>query len=187
MNSNVFKEELELIQNAQLRQIVREYFDMAVQKYFFEIPASTTGKYHPQIDLGKGGLVRHTKMCVRVAVELLALRMFSKIDADLTISALLIHDSQKCGEGEKYSRHDHPLLAADKFSKHAIKYPTYPDLQIQIESICRMVSSHMGQWNTNAYSNVVLPIPQQADEKFVHLCDFIASRKFIGSFDYEMN
>ena len=186
MNSDVFKEELELIQNAQLRQIVREYFDMAVHKYFFEIPASTTGKYHPQIDLGKGGLVRHTKMCVRVAVELLALRMFSKMDADLTISALLIHDSQKCGDGEKYSRHDHPLLAAEKFSKHAIKYPTYPDLQIQIESICRMVSSHMGQWTTNSYSDVVLPIPQQADEKFVHLCDFIASRKFIGSYEYEL-
>ena len=26
--------------------------------YFFEIPASSTGKYHPEFTLGDGGLVR---------------------------------------------------------------------------------------------------------------------------------
>ena len=40
MNSDVFKEELEMIQNGQIRQMVREYFDMSVQKYFFELASS---------------------------------------------------------------------------------------------------------------------------------------------------
>ena len=39
--------------------------------YFFEVPASSTGKYHPEFALGDGGLIRHTKVAVRIAYELL--------------------------------------------------------------------------------------------------------------------
>lgn len=186
MNSAVFSEELDYIADAQLRQIVREYFYMEVKPYFYEVPASTSGRYHPQIDLGKGGLVRHTRMCVRVAVELLQLKMWSKMDPDLCVAALLIHDSQKCGDGGTHTVHEHPALASEKFLKHAMKYPQWSELSDKVNAICRMVHSHMGQWNTSNYSNVVLPIPAQPDEKFVHLCDFIASRKFIGNYDYEL-
>ena len=37
----------------------------------------------------------------------------------------------------------------------------------------------MGPWNTSQYSDVVLPIPKAPMEKFVHMCDYLASRRFI--------
>lgn len=189
MKSDELKEELECIQNDSLRRIVREYLDGAVKDYFWEIPASTTGKFHPDIDLGKGGLVRHTKMCVRVCIELLSLRMWSGINGDHSVAALIVHDSQKLGDNtaSKYTAHDHPICAANAFRNWAQRYPEYPELKNDIEIICDTVASHMGQWNTNKYSPLILPMPQTPQQKFVHLCDFIASRKFIGNYNYEIS
>lgn len=189
MNSDILSNELSYIQDDNLRLVVKEYLDGSVKSYFWEIPASTTGKFHPEIDLGKGGLVRHTKMCVRVCVELLNLRMWSSIDNDLAVASLIIHDTQKLGDdpNRTYTSHDHPICAANSFRMWAKKYPQYEILKDKIENICDMVASHMGQWNTNKYSPLVLPMPQTPQQKFVHLCDFIASRKFIGNYNYELS
>lgn len=187
MNSDQFKEELSFIQNDKLRMVVREYLDTKVKEYFWEIPASTTGKFHPDIDLGRGGLVRHTKMCVRVCIELLGLRMWQSIDNDSAVAALIIHDTQKLGDcSTQYTAHDHPIQAATAFKIFAQNYPEYPELKETVEKIFDLVSSHMGQWNTNKYSSVILPLPQTAEQKFVHLVDFIASRKFIGNYNYDL-
>lgn len=40
-------------------------------EYFWEIPASTSGKYHPITDLGEGGLVRHSLMTYKVVTDLI--------------------------------------------------------------------------------------------------------------------
>ena len=44
----------------------------------------------------------------------------------------------------------------------------------------------MGKFNTNNYSDIVLPIPNTVTEKFVHMCDFLASRKQIH-FEFDEN
>ena len=41
-------------------------------EYFFEVPASSTGKYHPEYALGDGGLLRHSKAAMRIGYELLS-------------------------------------------------------------------------------------------------------------------
>lgn len=43
--------------------------------------------------------------------------------------------------------------------------------------IACLIASHMGQWNVNLYSKTILPKPKTATQKFVHLCDYLASRK----------
>lgn len=45
------------------------------------------------------------------------------------------------------------------------------------EFIAKCIHSHMGQWNENNYSSVILPKPQNPAEKYVHQCDYLASRK----------
>lgn len=37
----------------------------AVPPYFYTVPASSTGKYHPRYTLGSGGLLRHTKAAIK--------------------------------------------------------------------------------------------------------------------------
>lgn len=146
--------------------------------YFWEMPASSTGKYHPAYTLGAGGLVRHTKAAVRIADALLRLEMYAPLAArkDEIIAALILHDSVKKGaSGGQYTTIEHPLAAADHFQRIAqgLKYKG------DIEFICGLIRAHMGQWNKDFDGNDVLPKPTTPHQQFVHLCDYLASRKFI--------
>ena len=49
----------------------------------------------------------------------------------------------------------------------------------EIDFIASNISSHMGPWTTNPYSEVILPKPNNKYQRFVHMCDFLASRKFL--------
>ena len=157
--------------------------------YFFKVDASSTGKYHPKYAAGDAGLTRHVKSACKFAYELLSNpiigKPYSSRDKDLIIIALLIHDGLKYGKGEKekYTRFDHPILA----SNYALE--NKDNLNMSVEELNKMaaaVASHMGPWNTNSYSDVVLPIPRAPMEKFVHMCDYLASRRFIN-LDFDEN
>ena len=54
--------------------------------------------------------------------------------------------------------------------------------------IAEMISSHMGIWTTDYNGNEVLPKPKDKYQRFVHMCDYLASRKVIGiKFDINFN
>ena len=55
-----------------------------------------------------------------------------------------------------------------------------------IEFICNVISSHMGAWNKDFDGNEVLPIPKNKYQNFVHMCDYLASRKVI-KLDFDEN
>lgn len=153
--------------------------------YFFEIPASSTGKYHPEFALTNHGLVKHTKVAVRIAKELLdnpGLNNFTDNEKDIIIMALLLHDGLKNGkEKEKYTRFDHPLLVCDYIKENENKLSLSKE---EIELLTRVISSHMGIWNKDFNDNEILPKPKDKYQRFVHMCDFLASRKVIDvSFD----
>ena len=67
---NIFIKEIGYIKKERYRDNIKKLISY-LPDYFFEIPASSTGKYHPHYALGEGGLVRHTKVAVRIAYELL--------------------------------------------------------------------------------------------------------------------
>ena len=52
--------ELKHITDQELLKAVANYFEHVVPDYFWVMPASSTGKYHPDQDAGVGGLVRHS-------------------------------------------------------------------------------------------------------------------------------
>ena len=64
-----FKKELSYIKNKKVIKDLKYLIEL-LPDYFFEIPASSTGKYHPSYALGEHGLIRHTKAAVRIAYEL---------------------------------------------------------------------------------------------------------------------
>jgi hypothetical protein len=45
--------------------------------------------------------------------------------------------------------------------------------------VSNAIASHMGEWNTNKRSSTTLPKPSDKIGKFVHMCDYLASRKDI--------
>ena len=176
----VFKTEINYLKNPKYQENVKTLIEL-VPDYFFIIPAASTGKYHPQFAQGEAGLVRHTKVALKIAKDILSLEymnnIFTNDEKDLLLIAIMFHDTHKLGvPKEKYTRFDHPLLAAS-FIKDNQDKTTFTDKEINI--ITKTISSHMGQWNTNSYSNIALPKPNDKYEFFVHMCDFLSSKKYL--------
>ena len=176
-----FKTEISYIKNKDYIESFKTLIEL-IPDYFFEVPASSTGKYHPKFSLGDGGLLRHTKAAVRIAYELLndpcIGGKYTSNEKDLMLIALTMHDSVKSGiPKEEYTRFDHPLLAAKLIEENKSKL-SFKDEEIDL--IKRVIASHMGPWNTHPYTKEeVLPIPKDKYENFVHMCDYLASRKFL--------
>lgn len=173
-----FKNELNYIK----RTDILNFCKLALKQlpdYFFKIPASSTGKYHPQYASGTGGLKFHTKATIRIAVELFnckSIYNFTELEQDIIIASLLLHDGCKQGKiesGRTITKHPLEVIELLRTLNH--------NLHLEIfECICDCISSHMGQWNIDYETNEeVLPLPNTEMQKFVHLCDYLASRKFL--------
>ena len=174
------EEEIELIKDEELRNFAK-YCIERVPEYFFKVAASSTGKYHPTYTLGEGGLVRHVKAAVKIAESLLELEQNDDLDHDVIIFALIFHDCLKHGkEDSGHTEFLHPVMAADFIWDLFVEYPELDTSKSNlIETICNCIETHMGKWNTNKYSVEELLKPVTMEEEFVHMCDFLASRKFI--------
>jgi len=177
-NSEIFFGELQLIKCEPLANAVKRILDELVPEYFYDVSASSTGKYHPWYSLGYGGLVRHTKAAVKIAYDLLQLEQYQHLDSDAIIAALILHDTFKRGKTcGPYTIAEHPMVAANEILQWA-----NDNLPVELlgcfNVICDLIMTHSGQWNT-VFDQPILPKPVTQDEKFVHLCDYLASRKYI--------
>lgn len=173
---NKFESELALIKNEEIRSSTEKVLER-VHPEFYLAAASSTGKYHASYALGEGGLVRHTKAAVGIFESLMGLDMMDHFDDDMKDymrAALILHDSCKFGMqwDSRYTKHEHPLLAQQLINE-ALGDCTYSEI------VGGLVASHMGQWNTNFRSRVTLPTPSTDAARLVHMCDYLASRKFL--------
>lgn len=176
-----FEKELEFIKDEKMRDAAKQLLE-ALPDYFYKVPASSTGKYHPQYACGEGGLIRHTKAAIRIAESLFRLEMYAPLlpDHDAIIIALLLHDGWKHGipnEDGSYSEYTnslHPKICSDWLLRQTC-------LSNQaLTVIAGLVLTHMGQWNMEYRTGIVFaPKPITAHQMFVHLCDYLASRKFL--------
>ena len=173
-----FETEINYISDKIKREDIK-YLINLLPDYFFRVPASSTGKYHPKFACSEHGLLKHTKLAVRIAYDLLAINdSFSEDEKDLIIMALIMHDGLKKGiEEEKHTRFDHPLLVSKLIMEHVKELKTDTDA---VRKMCMMIESHMGKWNTDKHSKIVLPLPNDKLSKFVHMCDYLASRKYLN-------
>jgi len=175
----IFRPEVGTIRKESIRALVEKCLENAPD-YFWSMPASTTGKYHPEYTLGDGGLIRHTKAAVSIALDLLSLEQndtLVKNFRDEIIAALILHDSVKKGRnGGVYTSFTHPLEA----SKFVQEMSEGMDInKNDVHTICRLIETHMGQWTRDYEGNELLEKPQTEAQKFVHMCDYLASRKNI--------
>ena len=186
---NKLQIELNYIKNPRYKESAEVIIGL-LPDYFFEVPASSTGKYHPSFSLGDGGLLRHTKAAVRIAYEMFndesITGAYSNNEKDLMLIALMLHDGLKSGlEKSDYTKFEHPLLICNYIKENKAKMK-FTDKEINF--ITHVISSHMGPWNTNNYSEVILPKPESKFQRFVHMCDYLASRKFLDvKFDNDNN
>lgn len=176
----VFKSEINFIKENRVKQSLI-YMINKLPDYFFTIPAASTGKYHPAYAQGEGGLLRHSKAAMRIGYELLSNPAigdkYTDLEKDLMLMALLLHDGLKLGlSQEKYTRFDHPILMANFVLEEA------DNLEVSKEEakfVADVIKTHMGVWTTDYNGNEILEKPRTKYQNFVHMCDYLASRKCI--------
>ena len=174
-----FQNELKWIKDKDIRRFAIDMVSI-LPDYFFTVAASSTGKYHPSYSLGEGGLVRHTKAAVLIAKTLLDLEQYkneySEEQRDIMLTALLLHDGVKHGlDGSKYTVATHPIEMVDYIYG---KYNSQPPYWVGM--ICDCIATHMGEWVTDYKTKeIILDKPKTDMQKFVHMCDLLASRKFL--------
>jgi len=185
----IFKTELDYIKDEKIRKFAETTL-LKLPDYFFTMPASTSGRFHPKFSLGDGGLVRHTKVAVRFAVDIISLEMmkYSDLEKDIIITSLLLHDGMKCGENGTGTVLLHPTIMAD-FLKNNTELNTLIDSEV-LEQIKGCISSHMGEWaydyKDKYKKNQLLPKPKGKLQNIVHLSDYLASRKYLCEFDFDI-
>lgn len=177
---DTFKKEYQYIQSQKYKENIQKIINI-LPDYFFEVPASSTGKYHPAFSLGEGGLVRHTKAACRIAYELFNNQsissQFKQEEKDLMICGLLVHDGLKHGlVKSEYVVADHPLQISN-YIKENKQLLTLTENEIKF--LCNVIESHMGEWNKDYKGNEILPVPINKYQKFVHMCDYLSSKKFL--------
>ncbi len=176
----VFNTELSYIEDIEVRTFTEKALKR-IPEYFFHVAASSTGKYHPSYALGSGGLARHTKALVEFAHTLLELEhnriKFNEQERSIIVAAGILHDSYKHGIVEsKYTVAEHPRIAAEQI----LTFADNDEEKIIAQLISSAILPHMGQWNTDYKTkSEILPKPKTDIEKFIHECDYLASRKFI--------
>ena len=179
--NNMIAPILTTIVNEDIRDFAKVLVD-GIPNYIWEVGASSTGKYHPEYSLGPGGLMRHQIAVVRFLNYFFDLEQyntkFTSREMDLMRVAGLVHDARKSGEQvdyerSKFTKFDHPIQMANVIRSYDGKYLNHDEL----EFIAHCIESHMGQWSTDRKSSVVLPKPIDEYQHFVHLADYLASRK----------
>ena len=174
----LFERELSLIKSESLRCAIYDYMNDPdyVPDYFWTDGASSSGKYHPKMSQGVGGLVRHTKAVVMFAEELLRMSSYSYMKEeykDFVIAACIIHDTVKYGFGEEIDKSEyanHAENAAQSFAEFCLINTAYEPHYLLLQA----VRSHMGQWSTNKEDR-----PFTSVDRCVHMADYMASRSFI--------
>ena len=174
----LFERELSLIKSESLRHAVYDYMNDPdyVPDYFWTDGASSSGKFHPKMSQGVGGLVRHTKAVVMFAEELLRMSSYAYMKEefkDFVIAACIIHDTVKYGweaEIDKSEYANHADNAAKSFEDYCKNYTDYEPHYLLLQA----VRSHMGQWSTNREDR-----PFTSVDRCVHMADYMASRSFI--------
>lgn len=163
----------------------RQTIDVFVEHcpaYFWEVPASSSGKYHPPDHRGRHGLVLHTKRAF-VAYERLASSYIEQAlvdhgEVNCGRAAILLHDLFKYGKvpaeqemqivtclqstGELpdgvHTESSHDVIAAQYFRENT-------DLP---EPVLRCVETHNGPWGEG-------DAPATDLEQLHHMADMIAS------------
>jgi len=190
-----FYNELEMLDDIKIRKFTKEVLIKYAPKYFWEVPASTSGKYHLPEECAPGGLVKHVKKVVVIADQMMRglgwfghlardLREDRKRDYNVVISACILHDILKAGYegrerksgGKISSDRMHPyyvreLLFLKKLDDvYMYKLPFFDDIMKAIEG-------HYGFWS-------VIPATENLHDAqspifICYMADYISSRKSI--------
>ena len=149
-----------------------------IPDYIFTIPSSTSFKYHNKTQCQPHGQIFHILMFAEVMNYVLGLEYVKEKTNERQRDCLrctpIFHDAIKCGlNGSQYTVHEHPMLAGEWVRNTSVEHDVDADTKAYIARLCE---SHSGEWTSTKRSKTVLPKPENDEQFFVHMCDYLASR-----------
>lgn len=149
-----------------------------IPDYIFTIPSSTSFKYHNKTQCQPHGQIFHILMFAEVMNYVLGLEYVKEKTNERQRDCLrctpIFHDAIKCGlNGSQYTVHEYPMLAGEWVRNTSIEHDVDADTKAYIARLCE---SHSGEWTSTKRSKTVLPKPENDEQFFVHMCDYLASR-----------
>lgn len=169
--SEIYKTELNLINDDKLRSEIEFLLDRYVEEANFIKPASSTGKYHPEFAKGDGGLVRHTKAVVKILTALQGAR--PSLDWDAIYAAAILHDGWKYTNSSKFTSKNHAVEGANAIGFRMATIDD-PPLKEKLKLIGMIVLGHMGRFGIDNFEEQAKDLPEEV--LLVHYADIIASR-----------
>lgn len=177
----VFQPLLDKFETEQMRLYCTDMIKQ-IPDYIFDMPSSTSGKYHNKTQCLPHGQIYHIIMFAEILNYRLVLKcnqekFKSAFQRDAMRCVPIFHDAIKCGwEGSTYTVHEHPMLAGAWVREAVVEHDIDEKAK---EAIARMCERHSGEWTTSKKSKVVLPEPENAMEIMIHECDLLSSRNNI--------
>lgn len=144
-----------------VREATIQTFLDGVPDYFWERPASSSGKYHPPDESGKYGVWLHTKRVfaeyIVLSESMVELGEITEGQAECGKAAALLHDTMTYGwpsDNNDHTVNDHDIIAAS-MARYIGKVPP--------ETV-HLIHSHMGPWGEGKK-------PRTRNEILLHLAD----------------
>lgn len=123
-----------------------------IPNQFWSAPASMTGRYHPEIAQGEGGLVRHTLLTMSWVVRWGRFVNATEEELQCALMAAILHDTYKCGWSNDWTRcgtvPEHPIIAAGQVYKLSLDVVD-ENTRSKYELIRSAIKWHMGIWSPN--------------------------------------
>lgn len=160
-----FESELGAIPDADIREWTARALQYAPDEFML-MPASLSGKYHPEDERGECGKALHTKRAFRTLLTLFdSYGAFTDEAKSLCMSAILLHDVCYNEQTGKY----HPLAVRPYYRvklgrRFVNEYSTIFDI----------IEAHSGKWSVFDTLR-----PNSPEESIVHLADNIAAKLHI--------
>ena len=173
----VFEELLNKFETDEIREYCTDMIK-EIPDYIFTIPSSTSFKYHNKTQCQPHGQIFHILMFAEVMNYVLGLEYVKEKTNERQRDCLrctpIFHDAIKCGlNGSQYTVHEHPMLAGEWVRNTSVEHDVDADIKAYIARLCE---SHSGEWTSTKRSKTVLPKPENDEQFFVHMCDYLASR-----------
>lgn len=177
----VFQPYLDKFETDEMRLYCQDMIKQ-IPNYIFDMPSSTSGKWHNATQCQIHGQVYHIIMFEEILNYLLELKcnkekFKSPRQRDAMRCVAFFHDALKCGAGEKqFTVHEHPLLACDWVLNSKVEHDIDESAKV---AIARMCARHSGEFVSSKRSDIELPEPENEMERMIHMCDILSSRSNI--------
>lgn len=155
--------EVNKIEDEEVRQSTIDAIKELCPDYFWAVPGSSSGKYHPEDHRGERGLWLHTKRAFtqfeRLSRSYVYQDKLTDKEQDYGRAGILLHDMYKYGwPKQEHTTKNHDVVAAQVLRQHS-------DIN---EEIIGCVETHNGPWYKGS-------IPRNDLEQIHHLADMAAS------------